>query len=275
MEKKVWICALIILLVIITSLSVSAIIQNEMIAKETETGAEASLPDHILWNEDLEEYYNGDDFIWNSDTKRYEVRLDNKEMPSVDQVMTIQKWLEENKNSEDSISLALLEFYERQEAYIRANPMLRFKSQVVISDYALDALCDLGYPSMIDMYERIIEEDYMQTYLMYALMDILEISVEVVPTIEERTRWMDSFETKVIEASEATIASAEDVQKYGIFSIARAQEQIVNSSATTIEGDATIMNAVNAMVSEKGIDKEDISAIKAFGEYIKTIHMEK
>jgi hypothetical protein len=276
MKKKILICIGTVLIVILASFSVSAIIQSGMVEEENEKETQESLPEHISWNADLGEYYNSDDYIWNSESKRYEVRLDNKELPPVDQVMTIQKWLEENKDSEDYITCALLEFYRRQNEYFVANREIGLKSQVIISDHALDALRDLGYSSMIDMYERIIEKDYMQAYLMKALMDMLEISIEFVPSHDEqeRARWMDSFESKVIEASEAKISSVSDVEKYGIFSVVSVLEQDVESQALTSSSEATA-KAVNALMTEKGITEEDISAIRAFGEYIKAVHAKK
>lgn len=276
MKKKSIYVALCIGLIVIAILSVTAIAQN--ISEENEREALLNTPglEHLSWNEDLNEYYNGNDFIWNSDTQRYEVRLDNKELPPVDEVLTYQDWYEENKDSDDYITIALIKYCELQDEFYRVNPYLGTKGYITISEEAMAALTDLGVDAMIDMYDRIIAEDPMRSILEDALVEIAGFDRTLsYPSNLRATdeRWLDIFEAAVIDASEATIISAADVENCGIFGILQAEELLADDSAASLNAtDAATLNAVNAMMEEKGITREDIPAIRAFVEYIKAVH---
>ena len=207
---------------------------------ETSNTTDSSIPDFLVWNDDLSEYYNGEDFIWNSERMTYEPRMDNKVLPSPEEIQNIYDWKAENAESTDYITEALMEYQTVYEAYMRDHPELCMKSCIVICDEAMQILTNLGVSALKDMYIKILNDDYMQGALMYAVMEITGID-DLNPSSDEAGKeiWINSFENIVLEASAngVTTIHTNDSEKYGIFADPAIYEISSNEAITSSDSD--------------------------------------
>ena len=279
MKKNILLLSLLLLVTtIVISISVVASSQAKHPAPEADetlSNLPTELPDHLVWNPDLGEYYNGDDFIWNSERQRYEPRTDNKLTSEVpENQLSKREWLEVNKNSNDPVIQALIEYMSIMDQYYKDNPLESFRSDNVIYDGAIQAIRDLGYGSLTEIYQYIASGKQYPFSLMVALEQMTGIPSSVVPSAdaEGRALWMKNFGSNILKAADAEITSVADVEKYGVISVLHAGKMTSGGLSADKATTASITSAINEIKQEYDLSTEDIKAIAEFVQYIRTVH---
>lgn len=103
-------------------LSNDPISESEALYPEPEN---VSVPEGVVWNAELGEYYNADSFTWNSETKSYAVKVSDVAVAvsAANVPSTEEEWYTKYSGDNDPITEALMEYDRAYEEFFRKKPL--------------------------------------------------------------------------------------------------------------------------------------------------------
>lgn len=229
-----------------------------------------NIPDNIKWNVDTGEYYNADIYEWNAEQNKY-IELSpryfasTKESISVDD---IEKWVEDNKGTDDIIDKALIDYHKAINNNLDASIKKSYYDP--FTDKNLYIITDLGFEYIPEMMKRVENKHPYSSILMSAVCRMTKIPLGFGVSNSEREEWKNELQTlnknisiksndiiEILKKSESidTIeALNNELTSYGLLILPYIMDQVD-------KGDYDLINYLPMLIDEYSkINKEDLKS---------------
>ncbi len=157
----------------------------------------AAIPEGVLWNAELGEYYRADTVTWNTVTKSYE--LITRDV-SPDGVNEITAAVYDAKT--EYIAKALAEYDRLYEAFWAEDPMRSASSAILVCEEAYAVLASLGKDAVPDIITYIKANPTRAYALMTALEDITGISPDVEKHEDYADEWISEYVSELSQSED-------------------------------------------------------------------------
>jgi len=221
--------------------------------------------DGIIWNEDLQEYYNSEIVTWDPDMQQYNlVERDLERTPPVNDVYLsddgVALWLDAHRNSDNLVEQLIVEYYDtyydyqkkEAEEYDAAAGFVgasNFRSSLTFNSDVLDKIRGLDLQYLPELLSYVDANQPLSTVMPFAIESMMRSKIPSLgkhnsPVYFDYDQWHDDFEYRFTEAEIAVRelagqflpANGADVEsvisEYGVFALPAIYDQIINGNTT-------------------------------------------
>ena len=222
-------------------------------------------PDGIIWNEDLQRYYNSEIVTWDPDMQQYNlVERDLERTPPVNDVYLsddgVALWLDAHRNSDNLVEQLIVEYYDtyydyqkkEAEEYDAAAGFVgasNFRSSLTFNSDVLDKIRGLDLQYLPELLSYVDANQPLSTVMPFAIESMMRSKIPSLgkhnsPVYFDYDQWHDDFEYRFTEAEIAVRelagqflpANGADVEsvisEYGVFALPAIYDQIINGNTT-------------------------------------------
>jgi hypothetical protein len=234
-------------LAVITCVGITKVIAGNN-GKETNNAKnDISKQKGVSWNPDKKEYYNSDSFTWDHEKQCYLpiLKYSNQKLLSLSYTPADEeKWLTENKNSKNSIDIAIIEFNNKIKEENQKKPNLS-SATLSIDDEAYNVFSNLSIDSLNEMLTKIKNNTIFSDLLRVGVQKMTKVKDSNL-VINDNAKWLKEFNSKISSAdnkikyySEKIKSGVdiqtenqidEDIQSYGIFAAPYLLDELNNGN---------------------------------------------
>lgn len=222
-------------------------------------------PDGIIWNEDLQRYYNSEIVTWDPDMQQYNlVERDLERTPPVNDVYLsddgVALWLDAHRNSDNLVEQLIVEYYDtyydyqkkEAEEYDAAAGFVgasNFRSSLTFNSDVLDKIRGLDLQYLPELLSYVDANQPLSTVMPFAIESMMRSKIPSLgkhnsPVYFDYDQWHYCFENRFTEAEIAVRelagqflpANGADVEsvisEYGVFALPAIYDQINNGNTT-------------------------------------------